>query len=74
MLLLVRRILRKEEIQGAAMDRKVLEGKIETIREKRGFVVSLLERTDLSASLQNDVREALNEIDDLLAEYERMFF
>ena len=56
------------------MDRKVIEVKIEAVREKRSFVVSLLERTDLSASLQSDVREALNEIDDLLAEYERMFF
>jgi hypothetical protein len=49
-----------------------LKGRIQSVRERRPAVARLLERTDLG-TLRVDVNQALEEIDELLEEFEQTF-
>lgn len=49
-----------------------LKGRIRAVREQRPAVARLLERTDLG-TLRVDVNQALEEIDELLEEFEQTF-
>lgn len=54
------------------MDEQTLRDRIETVRQRRGFLLDLLEQPDLG-TLRLDVNQALEELDELLEEYERVF-
>nr|WP_026101193.1 hypothetical protein [Synechococcus sp. PCC 7336] len=51
---------------------QALKARIEDIRSRRPSVAQLLDRTDLG-TLRVDVNQALEEIDDLLEEFDRTF-
>ncbi len=54
------------------MDDQTLRDRIDTAASKRDFLVQLLERPNLG-TLRVDVNQALEELDELLEEYERAF-
>jgi hypothetical protein len=54
------------------MEVETLRSRIEEIREKREALVRLLEQPNLG-TLRIDVNQALEEMDDLLEEFERAF-
>lgn len=54
------------------MDEQTLRDRIETVRQRRGFLLDLLEQPDLG-TLRLDVNQALEELDELIEEYERVF-
>ncbi len=51
---------------------QILKQRIEAIRDRRPSIEKLLERTDLG-TLRVDVNQALEEIDDLIDDYNRTF-
>ncbi|MEL7086108.1 MAG: hypothetical protein AAGE92_03240 [Cyanobacteria bacterium P01_G01_bin.4] len=51
---------------------QVLKQRIEAIRARRPSIEKLLDRTDLG-TLRVDVNQALEEIDDLIDDYNRTF-
>ncbi|MBC8123212.1 MAG: hypothetical protein H7Y22_15415 [Gemmatimonadaceae bacterium] len=53
-------------------DQELFRGRVEKIRAQRGDLVELLERPDLG-TMRQDVSQALEEIDELLTEFERTF-
>jgi hypothetical protein len=54
------------------MEMQGLRDRIETIRAKREALIRLLEQPDLG-TLRIDVNQALEEMDDLLEEFDRTF-
>jgi hypothetical protein len=54
------------------MDKATITEKITQIESKREFLVNLLERPDLG-SLRIDVNQALEELDDLIADFKKTF-
>ncbi|MEO0771069.1 MAG: hypothetical protein AAFY72_16875 [Cyanobacteria bacterium J06649_4] len=51
---------------------EALKDRVEAIRSRRPTVAKLLERTDLG-TLRVDVNQALEEIDELIEEFDRTF-
>ncbi|MEM6437347.1 MAG: hypothetical protein ACFB0G_04005 [Leptolyngbyaceae cyanobacterium] len=54
------------------MDTKAIRDRVEMIRSKREVLLKLLEQPDIGM-LRIDVNQALEEMDDLLAEFETVF-
>lgn len=54
------------------MDVQTIRDRVETIKAKRETLIRLLEQPDLG-TLRIDVNQALEEMDDLLEEFERTF-
>ncbi|MCS7029918.1 MAG: hypothetical protein NZL92_00095 [Gloeomargarita sp. SKYG116] len=54
------------------MDKQVLQQKIKAIQQKREVLVQLLAQPELG-TLRIDVTQALEEMDDLLAEFAQTF-
>lgn len=54
------------------MDKQVIKDRVELIRSKRAALVKLLEQPDIGM-LRIDVNQALEEMDDLLAEFDAIF-
>jgi hypothetical protein len=54
------------------MDTTTIRKRIDTIEEKRSVLLDLLENADIG-TLRIDVNQALEEIDDLLEEFDRTF-
>jgi len=65
-------MLGKESFEGTAMDHEGIRDRIATIKNKREALIRLLEQPDLG-TLRIDVNQALEEIDDLLEEFDRSF-
>ncbi len=65
-------MLGKESSEISAMDYEGIRDRIATIKSKREALIRLLEQPDLG-TLRIDVNQALEEIDDLLEEFERAF-
>ncbi len=55
------------------MDPQTLRGRLTGLRSQRPMLVDLLGRPNLSEMLLGDVRCALEELDDLIAEFDRTF-
>jgi hypothetical protein len=62
----------KGEFDVGIMELQGLRDRIETIRAKREALIRLLEQPDLG-TLRIDVNQALEEMDDLLEEFDRTF-
>lgn len=54
------------------MNKQVIRDRVELIRSKRAALVKLLEQPDIGM-LRIDVNQALEEMDDLIAEFEAVF-
>ncbi len=54
------------------MDVQTIRDKVEAIKAKRDALIRLLEQPDLG-TLRIDVNQALEEMDDLLEEFDRTF-
>lgn len=54
------------------MDAQTIKEKITAIKSKRDYLLSLLEQPNLG-TLRIDVNQALEEMDELIDEYERTF-
>jgi hypothetical protein len=54
------------------MDATALQNQIATVTKKRGFLVALLDEGNLG-SLELDAKQALVEMDDLIADFGRVF-
>lgn len=54
------------------MDKQAIRDRVELIRSKREVLLKLLEQPDLGM-LRIDVNQALEEMDDLLAEFDNVF-
>ncbi len=54
------------------MDEQALHDRVSQVREQRSFLLNLLEQPDLG-TLRLDVNQALEELDELIEEYERVF-
>ena len=54
------------------MNKQVIRDRVELIRSKREALVKLLEQPDIGM-LRIDVNQALEEMDDLIAEFEAVF-
>jgi hypothetical protein len=54
------------------MDKTALQSKFQQITSKREFLLKLLERSDLG-TLRLDVNQALEELDDLVDEFQDTF-
>jgi hypothetical protein len=54
------------------MDRETLQEKIDAVKNKRGFLVQLLDRPNLG-TLRLDVTQAIEELDELIEEYDFTF-
>lgn len=54
------------------MDKTALQSKFQQITNKREFLLKLLERSDLG-TLRLDVNQALEELDDLVDEFQDTF-
>ena len=54
------------------MNAQTLQERIDSVRQKRGKLIELLEKPDLG-TLRIDVNQALEELDDLVDEYQRTF-
>lgn len=65
-------MLSKESFEGTAMDHEGIRDRIVTIKSKREALIRLLEQPNLG-TLRIDVNQALEEIDDLLEEFDRSF-
>jgi hypothetical protein len=59
-------------MEGAGMDVSLIRDRVQQLQAKRRVLVHLLERPDLG-TLRIDVNQAIEEIDDLLAEVQRTF-
>ncbi|MBW4459868.1 MAG: hypothetical protein KME47_06465 [Nodosilinea sp. WJT8-NPBG4] len=59
-------------LQGDAMELQMIRDRIATIRSKREALIQLLEQPDLG-TLRIDVNQAIEEMDDLLEEFDRTF-
>ncbi|WP_218082382.1 hypothetical protein [Anthocerotibacter panamensis] len=55
------------------MDVQVMRENLVAIRDRRQLLVDLLERTDLSEALRSDIGQALEELDDLVQEFDKTF-
>ncbi|WP_196794862.1 hypothetical protein [Richelia intracellularis] len=55
------------------MDIKTIKQRIETVASKREYLLSLLEQANLG-NLRIDVNQALEEMDELLDEFQRTFY
>ncbi|WP_287129197.1 hypothetical protein [Candidatus Cyanaurora vandensis] len=55
------------------MDVQVMRENFTQVRAKRQLLVDLLARPDLSESLLTDVRQALEELDELGMEFDKTF-
>lgn len=58
--------------EGDAMELQGIRDRISTIRSKRESLIQLLEQPDLG-TLRIDVNQAIEEMDDLLEEFDRTF-
>jgi len=65
-------MLGKESSEINAMEYEGIRDRIATIKSKREALIRLLEQPDLG-TLRIDVNQALEEIDDLLEEFDRAF-
>jgi hypothetical protein len=65
-------MLGKESSEISAMEYEGIRDRIATIKSKREALIRLLEQPDLG-TLRIDVNQALEEIDDLLEEFDRAF-
>ncbi len=54
------------------MNKQAIRDRVELIRSKRAALVKLLEQPDIGM-LRIDVNQALEEMDDLLAEFDAVF-
>ncbi|HEY9689546.1 MAG TPA: hypothetical protein V6D46_06090 [Coleofasciculaceae cyanobacterium] len=54
------------------MDVQVLKNQVREMMSKRDYLLSMLDREDLG-SLRIDINQALEELDDLIAEFEAAF-
>ncbi|MBW4649910.1 MAG: hypothetical protein KME06_14650 [Kastovskya adunca ATA6-11-RM4] len=54
------------------MDEKMIRERIAIVESKREYLVRLLEQPDLG-TLRIDVNQALEELDDLIEEFQRTF-
>jgi len=54
------------------MDKELLQSRVQAVMAQRASLVKLLEQPDLG-TLRIDVDQALDELDDLLAEFKRVF-
>ena len=54
------------------MDKETIQEQVKLIEGKRGFLVELLEKPDLGI-LRVDVKQALEELDELLEDFELTF-
>jgi hypothetical protein len=54
------------------MDQANLKQKMQEIKSKRGFLVSLLDKPDLG-TLRIDVNQALEELDELIEDFDLTF-
>ncbi|MBD2109900.1 hypothetical protein H6F49_23405 [Nodosilinea sp. FACHB-13] len=59
-------------LQGDVMELQMIRDRIATIRSKREALIQLLEQPDLG-TLRIDVNQAIEEMDDLLEEFDRTF-
>jgi hypothetical protein len=59
-------------VKNSIMDRQTAQTWLDTIETKRDLLVRLLEQSDLG-TLRIDVNQALEEMDDLIAEFRRTF-
>ncbi|AGY57086.1 hypothetical protein [Gloeobacter kilaueensis] len=55
------------------MTEQEIRAGVEKVRLERANLLQLLERPDLSTDTRQDVNQALEEIDELLLEFERTF-
>jgi len=55
------------------MDVQAMRDNFALVRAKRQLLVDLLGRADLSESLRFDVQQALEELDELTAEFDKTF-
>lgn len=62
----------RQPMEGAGMDVSLIRDRVQQLQAKRRVLVHLLERPDLG-TLRIDVNQAIEEIDDLLAEVQRTF-
>ncbi|MBW4696370.1 MAG: hypothetical protein KME03_00475 [Aphanocapsa lilacina HA4352-LM1] len=53
-------------------EQEIREG-VEKVRRERANLLQLIEKPDLGLDTRQDVNQALEEIDDLLVEFERTF-
>ncbi|MFM7324514.1 MAG: hypothetical protein ACKO63_20500 [Nodosilinea sp.] len=65
-------MLSKESSEVSAMEHEGIRDRIATIKSKREALIRLLEQPDLG-TLRIDVNQALEEVDDLLEEFDRSF-
>ncbi len=54
------------------INEQTLHERVSQVREQRNFLLNLLEQPDLG-TLRLDVNQALEELDELIEEYERVF-
>ncbi len=55
------------------MDAQALRDNLTRLHPQRQYLLDLIAKPDLSESLQNDIRQALEELDDLIQEFEKTF-
>ena len=54
------------------MTKEIIQEQVKLVRDKREFLVGLLEKPDLGI-LKIDVRQALEELDELIENFEKVF-
>lgn len=54
------------------MTKETIQEQVKLVRDKREFLVGLLEKPDLGI-LKIDVRQALEELDELIENFEKVF-
>jgi len=55
------------------MDAQLMRENLSAVRSKRAVLVELSGRPDLSEALRLDIRQALEELDDLVLEFDKTF-
>lgn len=65
-------LFKERSAETFGMDLQTIRDRIEQIKSKRDALVRLLEQPDLG-TLRIDVNQALEEMDDLLEEFDRAF-
>jgi hypothetical protein len=55
------------------MDAQLMRENLSAVRSKREVLVELSGRPDLSEALRLDIRQALEELDDLVLEFDKTF-
>jgi hypothetical protein len=65
-------MLSMETLRGTTMNLQGIRDRIAAIRSKREALIRLLEQPDLG-TLRIDVNQAIEEMDDLLEEFDRTF-